>query len=368
VNICLYLQGDTDVDNCLFTGTGTTAISDFTGPGNLNIRQSRFMDNKQPVSLSTSGWTFNIDGCRFDARAAANLVTATTPTAQRLANCWTSDGVYFGRSPTTAIPAASLAGPGTVWYDTTVGYLKLSDGTNWQRLMWGGNNLSDISSASSAIGNLISGASINESNLVLPAGSAASPVNGEIHYGSVSQCLVGQLGGITNRFVGCLYTQSSAVTVTATGETSFTSGATSTGTLTLPANFFVAGKTLHIYARGYYTTAVSSPGAQRISLKFGSTTVLQDANVNLTANITSARVWEFEGEVICQSTGTNGTVIGQGTEKRFTAHTTAQSIDMLNTSAVTINTTIQQVLTFVSNMDTTGNSFTITNLRFVVLN
>jgi len=108
-------------------------------------------------------------------------------------------------------------------------------------------------------------------------------------------------------FPRLLFTQTATGTVAnTTTETALTS--TGVGSLTLPAAYFIAGKTLKLEARGIHS-AVSSP-TLRIKVKLGSTVVL-DTTAITTKNDTNEAII-IEAMITCRTTGASGTIFAQG--------------------------------------------------------
>ena len=119
------------------------------------------------------------------------------------------------------------------------------------------------------------------------------------------------------------------------------------GTLTLPANFLVVGKTIKISVRGYVTTGPASNSTVSPSLIIGSTTI--GGGNNGTGFDTSAKVFALEYTLTCLTTGTSGTVMtsidagADGSQSALTSTTTMWE-DGNNGASSTVNTTVANAL------------------------
>jgi membrane-bound inhibitor of C-type lysozyme len=165
---------------------------------------------------------------------------------------------------------------------------------------------------------------------------------------------------LNKALVGAIYTQTSSVTVTNTvTETSVLNS-----TITLPANTLNIGKTIRFKLSGLHS-AVSSPTI-RIKVKLG-TTIILDTTAVTTSNLTNGIV-VIEGDITCRTTGTSGSVYGQGLYNEY--GTTNNFNQMINTGATTINTTTSQVLDVTVTWGTASvsDSLTITNGCVEIIN
>jgi hypothetical protein len=154
-----------------------------------------------------------------------------------------------------------------------------------------------------------------------------------------------------------LYSQTSSITVgNTTAETSVITGATGSGSPTLPAGFFRSGKTIRVTVWGYHS-AVSNPTIDW-KIKLGSTIVLDTTAIS--SNNSTNQEIQVVGYITCRTTGAMGTVFSQGRYEELT-HLNAQ---MLNTSTSTIDTTSSQLLDVTVQWGTmaVGNTVTVTNV------
>lgn len=158
---------------------------------------------------------------------------------------------------------------------------------------------------------------------------------------------------------GALFAQTQTVTVANTASETTITG-TGNGTLTLPANFLVAGRTIKFSAFGFHSATANPTIRVRI---YAGTSVLLDTGTVTTANSTNAQ-WDLRGQIVCLTTGVSGTVNGQGfwTE----AQAGANIFGMVNTSAVILDTTSSQTLKMTVQWGTASSSDTITMTNFLV--
>jgi len=205
------------------------------------------------------------------------------------------------------------------------------------------------------------GAAASGSQIRLAAGTIGV-VEGDISNSSSQKCLTAFVAGIQQYDARNLFAQTATGTVAnSTTETAISS--TGVGTLVLPANFFVAGKTIRLKAFGIISS-ISSPNIN-IRFKFGSTTLCSTGNI-ASGNATND-TWTCEVVVTCRTTGGGGTVFSQGYFKEF--HGSGSRGDMSNTAANSISTTASHTVSLTAQWGTASASNTIscTNLTLEVL-
>jgi hypothetical protein len=175
---------------------------------------------------------------------------------------------------------------------------------------------------------------------------------------------------------GVMYTSTANVSVaTAVTATLIGSGV---GTLTLPANFLIAGRTIRIRAKGYVTTT-AAPSTLIFLSKLGATTVSNTNNgtgVAPTASMT-AKPWDMEQDITCRTVGSSGTVMAVGLVRMSTSATVTfntanlAAILMCSTATpatVTVNTTTSLAIDFQVTDAGTGTTVVCTNFTVEVLN
>ena len=203
-------------------------------------------------------------------------------------------------------------------------------------------------------------------NTVL-VGEGTSPVN-QVGPGTAGQCLESNGAGVDPSFgtcatgAGAVYSQTSDITVGNTvTETSVITGATGSGSPTLSAGFFTAGKTIRVVVWGYHS-ATAAPTIEW-KMKLGAVTVL-DTTAVASNNSTNQEILA-QGYITCRTTGAMGTFFSQGRYEELT-HLDSQ---MVNTAAATVDTTASQLLDVTVQWGTAaiGNTVTVTNVSIEVV-
>jgi hypothetical protein len=161
-----------------------------------------------------------------------------------------------------------------------------------------------------------------------------------------------------------LFTGTASVTVTATGDTTLMPAGQ--GSVTIPEDFFTAGKTVRFKARGYLSTGVA-PGNVTLNFKLGGVTVASTGAVAAVGSLTNL-AWDAEVEVTCRTTGAGGTVFVQGDFEYEITAVGADIAGLVNTGATSLDTTSGQAVDFSVNWAGTGNSITLTNASLEGIN
>lgn len=170
-----------------------------------------------------------------------------------------------------------------------------------------------------------------------------------------------------NVAMNALFTGTASVTVGNTGtETSLMP--TGKGSLTIPANFLIPGKTVRLKLKGYYSTT-TVPGNVTANFKLAGTTVVTtgaDAAVGSLTNL----FWEAEVDVTCFTAGSSGTVWVQGRVMLEIAALGSDLNGMTNTSVTTVNTTTGLAIDFTWTWATANaaNTITVTNVTLDNIN
>lgn len=192
-------------------------------------------------------------------------------------------------------------------------------------------------------------------------GVSTASTNGDIWNDPTNKCINVYINGVKQYDTRALFSQTATVTVAnTTTETTLIS--TGIGTVTLPTNFFVAGKTIRIKAWGY----MSSTGnpTLTVKLKLGSTTVCTYTG---TSGNPSNNSWQVDSVITCRTTGSSGTVFGQGLFEEV--HGSGLVVGSDNTATTTINTTSSLAVNLTAQWGTAnaGNTITITNFVLEVM-
>lgn len=159
-----------------------------------------------------------------------------------------------------------------------------------------------------------------------------------------------------------IFTQTQNKTVgNLTSEQSLFSGGS--GTLTLPANFFVTGRTVTVTVKGFISR---TSGNITFRAKLGSTTLATSPTAS--PGGVSSDGFDAAFDITCRSVGTGGTVSVQG---RVLILSGANNFFELATSATsTIDTTISQTLDLTAqwSVANAGNTLTSTNATVLSVN
>lgn len=139
-----------------------------------------------------------------------------------------------------------------------------------------------------------------------------------------------------------------------------------TGSLTIAANAFTAGKSMLVYAWGN----IGNTGVPTLQLraKIGGTTVLDTGAFSI-ALITGTTLWQVSSYITCRTTGAGGTGIAQGVFSYFTTGTVQANAQMVNTATFALNTTTTNAVSFTAQWGTADplNTLTATNFSLLLL-
>lgn len=141
-------------------------------------------------------------------------------------------------------------------------------------------------------------------------------------------------------------------------ETSLIDGGV--GSLTLPANFFNVGKTLKFELLGFHS-AVTNPTI-RMRVKIGSVVLCDTGAVN-SANSTNDLV-QLNAIITGYTTGATGSVHGHGYYQELGSG--FNNFQMVNTSPVTIDTTVSNTVDITVEWGTASASNTITSTNVII--
>lgn len=168
----------------------------------------------------------------------------------------------------------------------------------------------------------------------------AVPVEGNFWNDSTQKCLTSFVDGVKQYDVRALFVQTADNLISNTATETSLYG-TGIGTMTLPANFWAAGKSLRLRLRGLIQYSGSGSGAT-IRVKFGSTVLAVSAALVFTGAAASPGTYfEVDLLVTCRTTGATGTLMASGT---FFNQTYGFTAGMISSAAVVVNTTTSQTI------------------------
>lgn len=252
-------------------------------------------------------------------------------------------------------------------------FFKTKDGTNFANtrtpLSIGGFSKVGIGGGSIATDLVQFGAgSSSQASMNIPVQTdRTTPDSGSFWHSTTQKALKFQTtgngsSGILNVLSSTLFTSTADATIanTVTETTLLGSGV---GTTTLPANFFVPGKTVRVRVKGKIANT-GTPTIQ-IKAKLGSVAVYDTAAITM-STITGTTYFEADFDLTCRTAGSSGTVQGQGKFNYHTAASVLAEIASPSTSATTINTTISNVLDVTVTWGTASSSNTITSTNATV--
>lgn len=199
------------------------------------------------------------------------------------------------------------------------------------------------------------------------ASAPGTPVAGDTWQDSTQKCLKTYEAGVTQALTGCLFTQTNTVSVgNTTNETTIVG--TGVGTVTLPANFFVAGKKINLFWDGYFRLE-NSPTLQ-VKIKIGSTTVWDSGAVTKSAVSTGTQYWRLNATLTCRTTGASGTVLTQALYEYIMPTRVHNVFENVKISTATIDTTASQAIDITVQWGTadTNNIHASTGGHLIALN
>lgn len=137
---------------------------------------------------------------------------------------------------------------------------------------------------------------------------------------------------------------------------------------TLPANFFsTPGSAAEIQVQGYYSSGTITTQTLTFNLKFGSTTIAASGAITPVSTVVNG-AFTADFVITDYTTGSSGTVQVNSVVALTGASLTGGLSPLVNTSAVTLNTTTSQAVTFTATWGgSPTSSQTITSTNFTVL-
>jgi hypothetical protein len=189
--------------------------------------------------------------------------------------------------------------------------------------------------------------------------TVSTPNDGDVWYGAQKAFRV-YMNSVTQSLSGSIFTQTNTQTITNT-ITETTLIGTGVGTTTIPANFFISGKTMRIRIYG----TILNNGARSITLKVKlGTTVITSSAVSQAGSTSS---FSFDDVITCRTSGATGTVMSQGVYKN---NGTGTVVDLVSSAPVTVDTTISQLLdvTLIWSIAGVNNTISSTNTIIEIIN
>lgn len=142
------------------------------------------------------------------------------------------------------------------------------------------------------------------------AGEPTGLVSGSIYYNTSQKAIRYMVQGTSETFTGSLWTKTVPSTVTATTTETDLLG-TGFGTLLLPANFWVAGKSIRVHLEGLISDDAAAPGTHTFAAKLDAVVISSSAANTPAVGLTNKH-WDMDVTLTCRSTGASGKVVGAG--------------------------------------------------------
>ena len=172
---------------------------------------------------------------------------------------------------------------------------------------------------------------------------AGTAVDGDLWNDSTQEALQTFVSGIEQTLVGVIFTQTADKTIADTTDETTLFG-TGVGTLTLPANFWVVGKTLRIEIHGDFADAGNPTAQIRVKLD---AVELSDSTAIALSGLAGTEEWETEVIITCRSVGGSGTLetvvdweyetsVGSSAIERLDIGGTLQTVDTTQSDTLDI--------------------------------
>lgn len=341
------------------SGLGTylaywSSSTDLTGSKNLIVDGAN-----AKLTLGAAGTSGQL--ALFSEQGATDRTATLKPNA-----AMTSDATFF-------LPADEPAG--TYLMTMTSGGVMGFDSSTYLTTATAASTYVELAGDTMTGGLILPAGTTSVVPLRIPAGAAhSSQTEGNIWNDSTQKAIQTYVDGVKQTQTTCLFTATAdadvAGGVEGTTETSLIG--TGVGTLTLPANFLVAGKTIRVTVRGYVTTAATS-NTCTFRAKLGSVAVITSAASAPTTG-QSNRSWFATFDMTCRTTGATGTVYGQGSivnliGTSFTSIATTKMLEFSSTSAAVVDTTSSNAIDFTLQLGgTNADTWTSTDVTVEILN
>lgn len=198
---------------------------------------------------------------------------------------------------------------------------------------------------------------------VVVGGTYQASANGQFGYeGTTQSAFQVYASGVNQNLSGSVWVKTADTTsATSTAEDALLD--TGVGTKTLPANFFVIGKTVRVTLRGKYSNTLTP--TLRLKIKLGSN-IMVDTGAQTTITGASNAFFEITGDMTCRTTGGSGTIEAMGRAMVSSAAVTSAVWESSVVTAVTVDTTASQAVGVTAQWGTSSGSNTITGMTATI--
>ena len=199
---------------------------------------------------------------------------------------------------------------------------------------------------------------------------AGGTTAGQMWYDSTQFSMAAYLSGTKTMLSGTIWTKTSstALATWTTAATLIGAVGTGIGTLTVGAGRLAVGTTIRVTMKGVFGTYSTAP-TFTFALTLGGVSVCTTGAVTSTLSLTS-KGWNAEFLVTCRTTGSSGTVFGQGFIFMNTGVVTTCFLPTNTTATATVNTTgaLAVDVTCACGTSNGSNTVTCTNATVEILN
>lgn len=331
--------GSLTAGNTLILGTlGVSSAASFlqgvTISGTLSVADNAALSgNTIQIGNTSSGSQVNVD-CGAAAASCAFGTTANAHTTTIGSSSSTSTTTIQGGSGGTSIDSSGAVSVGAT-NATSVAVGNTANSTITENVKNSSSTAYVLQTASSV--SLLTADTTNSKLIVGSATGSATPIllvlankntsgdptetDGAMYYNSNTKNFRCGNSGTWQNCLGGLLNSTTAVSSTisncGTGGTACASF--SNGVVSIPANYCTPGRVIHIFASGWYSSTSGGPG-----LDFGvymgtdptvptnDTLISRSNNLSTGASQTAAG-WDIDYSINCYTSGTSGSVVGQGT-------------------------------------------------------
>ena len=363
-------------------GNGTSAFTAVAASSQLQVYRRKANQTSTTYEFANPPWLLSTD-FDFPAQQPGGTLTggvgaSITLTPVPLGVNGSDTGHYVYISAGTGAAEAVLITGGSATSGAASGTLTFTPANNHSGA-W------TVTSATGGVQEAISYLPFGNNQVIVPAGTTT--LNGNVSFGGKTSAIIVLSNGLTLAGSGTLpatgsqtyiidfrtgggsslnyrlpiFAQTQTVTVANTAAETTLVG-TGQGSVTLPANFFYAGKSIKLTMLGYHSST-ANPNIT-INLKLGGTTI-STTGAHSSGN-GSNDVFKIENWITCRTAGATGTIFAQGEYDEI--HTSGLVAGMPNTGTDTIDTTGTLAVNITVTWGTADPGNTISATNFIIEN